>query len=636
MLIINVTMKSSTEKLPTNGNDLKANDFLTDPQSEPIKSGEIITKGLDCKTNGTNGTNGRLRSINYVNNDHLSAIFSSLNYMRKNGQLCDIILQVAGSQLKAHKVVLSATSAYFNAMFNSEMSEKNKPVIILHDIEFNALKLLIDYAYSGEIVISEENVQALLPTASLLQISPVREACCKFLLRQLDPSNCLGIRQFADAHSCEELHQTSDKFVVENFPAVAKTEEFLLLPYSEVEDLISSNHLNIHDENEVYNAVIRWVKYDLKSREGRLGSLLQHIRFPLIHKNTLLNHVCKEPLMEGNPDGKDLLIEAMRYHLSPDQRTNIKNIRTQYRRPKGLKTYIFAIGGGSLFAIHNECEFYDPVSDTWCSFAPTYKRRSRAGVTTLGRHLYAIGGYNENKELSSGEFYDPIVNSWEPLAQDMGTKRSCLAIATLNGLIYVAGGYDGASCLSSVERFDPLSDMWASVEAMTGRRRHGRLTVLDGCLYAVGGYDGTNYQASMERYDPREARWQLMPPMTNRRSSAGVATLDGKIYAVGGNDGSLCMNTVERFDPTKNAWESVAPMHTRRSTHDVVEADGFLYAIGGNDGSSSLNTVERFEIKGNRWIPINSMMLRRSSVGAAALECPNMEKILEALNHQES
>lgn len=70
-----------------------------------------------------------------------------------------------------------------------------------------------------------------------------------------------------------------------------------------------------------------------------------------------------------------------------------------------------------------------------------------------------------------------------------------------------------------------------------------------------------------------------------------------------------------------------------RSTHEVVEADGFLYAIGGNDGSSSLNTVERYELKKNHWIPISSMMLRRSSVGAAALECPNMEKILEALTH---
>jgi kelch-like protein 17 (actinfilin) len=77
------------------------------------------------------------------------------------------------------------------------MLERNKDVVELHDVDAQSLKQLIDYAYSGEIDITEENVQVLLPASSLLQIQSVREACCKFLLRQLHPSNCLGIRSFA-------------------------------------------------------------------------------------------------------------------------------------------------------------------------------------------------------------------------------------------------------------------------------------------------------------------------------------------------------------------------------------------------------------------------------------------------------
>lgn len=77
------------------------------------------------------------------------------------------------------------------------MLERNKDVVELHDIDAQSLKQLIDFAYTGEIDITEENVQVLLPASSLLQIQSVREACCKFLLRQLHPSNCLGIRSFA-------------------------------------------------------------------------------------------------------------------------------------------------------------------------------------------------------------------------------------------------------------------------------------------------------------------------------------------------------------------------------------------------------------------------------------------------------
>lgn len=93
-----------------------------------------------------------------------------------------------------------------------------------------------------------------------------------------------------------------------------------------------------------------------------------------------------------------------------------------------------------MFAIHNECEVYNPRNDQWQSFAPTTHRRSRAGVVAVNRLLYAIGGYNGTKDLSSGEVYDPQTNVWLPIT-NMGTKRSCLGIATLNGLIYVGGGY---------------------------------------------------------------------------------------------------------------------------------------------------------------------------------------------------
>lgn len=76
--------------------------------------------------------------------------------------------------------------------------------------------------------------QTLLPAASLLQLNGVRDACCKFLLSQLDPSNCLGIRGFADTHSCGDLLKAAHRYVLQHFVDVAKTEEFMLLPLKQV------------------------------------------------------------------------------------------------------------------------------------------------------------------------------------------------------------------------------------------------------------------------------------------------------------------------------------------------------------------------------------------------------------------
>lgn len=95
----------------------------------------------------------------------------------------------------------------------------------------------------------------------------------------------------------------------------------------------------------------------------------------------------------------------------------------------------------------------------------------------------------------------------------------------------------------------------------------------------------------------------------------------------------MCMSSGERFNVRRNAWEPITSMNNRRSTHEVVAIDDFIYAIGGNDGSSSLNAVEQYDPKTNKWVVVCSMSTRRSSVGAAVLDCINIEHVLRQTRH---
>ncbi|KAH8254984.1 hypothetical protein KR038_011454, partial [Drosophila bunnanda] len=560
-----------------------------------------------------------LPQAHHQNPGHCIASFAAINQMRNNAQLCDVRLEVGGDTINAHRVVLASVSPYFYAMFNDDMLERTQGLVRLHDVDSTALRQLIDYTYTGEITITEQNVQVLLPASGLLQMHSVRDACCKFLLRQLHPSNCLGIRSFADAHSCKELHTRSHKYALQNFQQVVGTEEFLLLPFEEVRELISNSQLNISSEERVFGAVINWVKHDLPSRRLHIAELMSNVRLPLVSRDFLMSCVETEALMRDDSECKELLLEAMKYHLLPEQRSLMGSQRTQERRPEGMKPYVFAVGGGSLFAIHNECEVYNPRTNCWSPVAPMLWRRSRSGVTALHKQLYVVGGYDGVSDLATAESYNPLTNKWSNITP-MGTKRSCLGICSYDALIYVCGGYDGASCLSSMERYDPLTGIWSSCPAMSTRRRYCRLAVLENCIYSLGGFDSTNYQSSVERFDPRVGRWQPVPSMSARRSSCGVASTDGHLYCIGGNDGTMCMSSGERFNLRRNSWEPITAMHSRRSTHEVVEVEGALYALGGNDGSSSLNSVERYDPRLNKWSVVNAMVARRSSVGAAVLD----------------
>jgi len=119
-----------------------------------------------------------------------------MNELRKQGSLCDVTLVAEGRQFPVHKVVLVSSSPYFRAMFNGTMSESSQELVNLPAVQSSALRQLIEYIYSGEVEVTEENVQSLLPAANLLQLSWVRDSCCRFLQSHLHPSNCLGIRSF--------------------------------------------------------------------------------------------------------------------------------------------------------------------------------------------------------------------------------------------------------------------------------------------------------------------------------------------------------------------------------------------------------------------------------------------------------
>ena len=123
-----------------------------------------------------------------------------------------------------------------------------------------------------------------------------------------------------------------------------------------------------------------------------------------------------------------------RYHLMPEHRGSLTSYRTSHRQPEGTKPYLFAIGGGSLFAIHAECEVsaqylhtiyylltiyslsthyyqvYNPRTDRWSFIASMTTRRSRSAVATVGNLLYAMGGFDSTNDLASAECFNPQIN----------------------------------------------------------------------------------------------------------------------------------------------------------------------------------------------------------------------------------
>lgn len=525
-------------------------------------------------------------------------------------------------EIPAHKMVLASCSPYFYAMFTG-FEESRQDRITIQGVDCAALQVLIEYVYTSLVEVTEDNVQILLPAANLLQLHDVRDACCDYLQLQLDASNCLGIREFADIHGCPDLFNYADQYVQQHFCEVVQSEEFLNLSYDHVLALIQNDQLLVTSEERVYESAIAWIYFDPKPRTAHIAQLMEHVRLPLLSQDYLMSRVETEPLFKGDLHCKDLLIEALKFHLlKGEMRNTLKTPRTIPRQPVGLPKVLLVIGGQAPKAIRS-VEYYDLREEKWFQAAEMPNRRCRAGLAMLGDKVYAVGGFDGSLRVRTVEMYDSATDTWTSGAS-MVARRSTLGVAVLNDCIYAVGGFDGTSGLNSAEMYDPVTQEWQMIASMSTCRSSVGVGVVNGLLYVVGGYDGASRQclANVERYNTSTNSWTTtVAEMTARRSGPGVGVLNNMLYAVGGHDGPLVRKSVEAYSPETNTWRPISDMTYCRRNAGVVAHDGLLYVVGGDDGTTNLSSVEVYCPETDTWRILPAAMgIGRSYAGVCMMD----------------
>ncbi|NXR42445.1 KLH12 protein, partial [Zosterops hypoxanthus] len=442
---------------------------------------------------------------------------NAMNALRKSNTLCDVTLRVEHKDFPAHRIVLAACSDYFCAMFTSELSEKDKPCVDIQGLTASTMEILLDFVYTETVHVTVENVQELLPAACLLQLKGVKQACCEFLESQLDPSNCLGIRDFAETHNCVDLMQAAEVFSQKHFPEVVQHEEFILLNQEEVEKLIKCDEIQVKPENEKENSCVS--PRPTHSQESWLMLLLCVLRCCRDSPKWTVTNVSPQPFIRCSLQCRDLVDEAKKFHLRPELRSQMQGPRTRARLDM-----IYVSGGFDGSRRHTSMERYDPNIDQWSMLGDMQTAREGAGLVVANGVIYCLGGYDGLNILNSVERYDPHTGHWTNVTP-MATKRSGAGVALLNDHIYVVGGFDGTAHLSSVEAYNIRTDSWTTVTSMTTPRCYVGATVLRGRLYAIAGYDGNSLLSSIECYDPIIDSWEVVTSLGMQRCDAGVCVL---------------------------------------------------------------------------------------------------------------
>lgn len=103
-------------------------------------------------------------------NDFQGSISSSLGSLRTTSDLLDVTVQCGKESLQCHRLVLSACSDWFKAVFRALPAVTQHPVIVLWEATARDMALLLDFMYNGEVNVKQENLNSFLALAEKLSV----------------------------------------------------------------------------------------------------------------------------------------------------------------------------------------------------------------------------------------------------------------------------------------------------------------------------------------------------------------------------------------------------------------------------------------------------------------------------------
>ena len=259
---------------------------------------------------------------------HSEILLSKCAQFRQEGEFIDVRLKVDEDVFPAHRIVLAANSDYFHAMFAHGMKESNQEVIELKDesISADALKIVMDSIYSGDLHVNDENVFEVLLAADHLQVTSVVQQCCDFLLTEFvqlrfDVQTYCRICTIADRHGLTDLQDATQRKMASMYKEICESEEFLShIDADQLSSLLSRDDLRAPSETFVFKSVMQWIKYKKEERMPVAARVIGAVRLGLVEIRDVIRELNTEE-MKRVPEIFMLLHESLLYSYIPSSST---------------------------------------------------------------------------------------------------------------------------------------------------------------------------------------------------------------------------------------------------------------------------------------------------------------------------
>ncbi|XP_016107797.1 kelch-like protein 41a [Sinocyclocheilus grahami] len=521
-----------------------------------------------------------------------------LKELLKENKFVDCILKVGDRSLPCHRLIMAACSPYFRELYFTEDGVEKKDStkeVVLENVDPTIMDMIVNYLYSADIEITDENVQDVFAVANRFQIPSVFTVCVNYLQNKLSLGNCLAIFRMGLGLNCPRLAMAARDFIAERFETLSKDEDFLEFNAPELFAVIGCDALNVEKEEVVFELLMKWVRKDKENRTKALGDAFEHIRFRLLPEKYFKEKVEKDDIIKADPElAKKLKVikEAFAGKL-PQNKEGEKGEEEGGEVLPGYLNNSKRLGMFNrdlILMINDTAAVAYDADENECFVAAIAEQipRNHVSITSKKNLLYVLGGLfvDEDKESPLQCYFyqlDTHSPNWIALPP-MPSPRCLFAMGEFENLLFAVAGKDLQSneSLDSVLCYDVDKMKWQETKKLP-LRIHGHSVISqNGLVYCIGGKTDENKTINkMFAYNHKKSEWKELAAMKTPRSMFGAVVHKGKIIVVGGVNEDGLLSSSEAFDFGTNKWEAFPEFVQERSSVNLVSAAGVLYAVGG-------------------------------------------------------
>lgn len=602
--------------------------------------------------------------------DSSEQVISSRRKESKNGhfmpkdtldQPCDVVLIVKdGREIKAHRRVLSEASPFFGKLLNSDMKETREGVVRLEMFTESVMAATLQFIYTGDLqILAEDNARDLIVVADYLFLDKLKLLAGGVLLKTLNISNCISTYYFAEKYQCEDLISSTRKFFHANFTSIyaASREDVFSMSSREAEMCISSDEIDVSEEEDVFKFILAWIDHDRSRRKKYFVELFRHVRLVYVSRDFLRKDIETNELVQDNNSCVKLVQGAM--NMMDSQ--NCDNFFLPPR--KSLEIPVIVVNASENILC------YFPREDSWCKLGEIPAEYYTHGnfVPCDGQLYRTVQEFSDYRPQCLKQItYNPYSNRWMQLPSLEEPRRCLRKIFVRNGnemyalmsepcvmehltnwrvrngrrtsrrrVRYISGIRAEEMCgsrshTSFLMKYNPESKSWQDVTSFDhlDLREDFCIVTNDHFIYFIGGIewpsDECTFLSDVDRYDMSKHRWDKVADIQMARKWAHGAGVNEKIYIAGGVfQGSLLPESCqcEVYDESTNEWQFIRSFVIgNRRIETLLAVDGELYGLSSIGSFSDKNVrIDYYNPKENQWTRKTRLEILNNSVPATIM-----------------